>query len=409
MALDKTNTGPLAGTIVLDLTSVLMGPYCTQILGDMGADVIKVESPIGDNSRQGGITKTPGLPAGFLVLNRNKRSIIIDLKKPAGRKALLRMAAKADVLVHNLRPHTIEGLGLGYAALKEANPGLIFCGMYGFGSRGRYAEKAAYDDIIQAGSGFAFLQEKIVGRPAYLPSVIADKVAGLVGANAIAMALVHKARTGEGQEIEVPMYETMSAFALIEHLGGSVFVPPISPPVYARVVSPFRRPYKTATGYLGVLVYNNKQWEVFLKLIGRPDLVGSEMFASMASRLRNIDKVYGFVEDTLKTKSAEEWLPLLEKAEIPVMPVNSIADLLVDGHLADVDFFRTVEHETEGTMRFPDVTTRYSRTPGTVRRMGPRHGENTKEVLAQFGFAEDEVSALLEGKAVAQHQAARPA
>jgi crotonobetainyl-CoA:carnitine CoA-transferase CaiB-like acyl-CoA transferase len=403
MTLDVKNTGPLAGVVVLDLTSVMMGPHCTQILGDMGADVIKVESPIGDNSRQGDIGKSPGLPANFLVLNRNKRSIVIDLKNPEGRKALLRMAAKADVLVHNLRPHTIEGLGLGYPVLKEANPGLIVCGMYGFGSRGRYAAKAAYDDIIQGASGFAMLQEKIVGRPAYLPSVIADKVAGMAGANAIAMALFHKQRTGQGQQVEVPMFETMSAFVLLEHLMGQAFVPPISPPVYARVVSPFRRPYKTATGYLAVLVYNNKQWAAFLKLIGRPELIDSEMFKSMASRLRHIDKVYGFVEETLQTRSAEEWMPLLEEAEIPVMPVHSIESLLQDPHLEDVGFFREIVHDTEGAMRFPDVATRYSETPGTVRRMAPRLGENSREILEQFGFGEADVGALLDSKAVVQH------
>ena len=408
MPLDKTNTGALAGVVVLDLTSVLMGPLCTQVLGDMGADVIKVESPIGDNSRQGDNGRSPGLPAGFLVLNRNKRSIVIDLKNPAGRDALIRMAKKADVLVHNLRPKTIAGLGLSYDVLRAANPGLIVCGMYGFGSRGRYASKAAYDDIIQGGSGFAMLQEKLVGRPAYLPSVIADKVAGLVGANAIAMALYHKARTGEGQQVEVPMYETMSAFALVEHLGGHAFVPPTTtaPPVYARVVSPYRRPYKTKTGYLAVLVYNNKQWAAFLKLVGKPELIGSEKFASMASRLRHIDEVYGFVDEMLQTKTAEEWLPLLEAAEIPVLPVNSTADLLTDPHLQDVGFLREIDHETEGKMRFPDITTQYSATPGTVRRMGPRLGENSEEVLQQFGFAESEVASLLDCKAVVQHRRA---
>ncbi|MDP2378372.1 CaiB/BaiF CoA-transferase family protein [Reyranella sp.] len=403
---DASNMGPLAGVVVLDLTSVLMGPYCTQILGDMGADVVKVESPTGDTSRQGGVGKTAGLPGNFLNINRNKRSIVVDLKHRDGREALLRMAAKADVLVHSMRPHTIQSLGLSYPVLREVNPGLIVCGMFGFGSRGRYAEKAAYDDIIQAASGLAMLQEKVVGKPAYIPTVLADKVAGLNGVNAIAMALFHKLKTGAGQEIEVPMFETLSAFVLIEHLMGHVYVPPISPPLYARVVSSFRRPYKTATGHLGVLVYNNKQWEKFLTLIGRSDLIETEMFATMASRLKYIDKVYGFVEVTLQTRPAEEWLPLLEEAEIPVMPVLSTEDLFSDAHLADVGFFRRFQHETEGELRYPDVTTRFSETPGSVRRMGPRLGENTEEVLRQFGFAETEIANLIAAKAVTQNKVA---
>ncbi|MDB5551303.1 MAG: putative acyl-CoA transferase/carnitine dehydratase [Rhizobium sp.] len=402
MPSDIENKGPLSGVVVLDLTSVLMGPYCTQMLGDMGADVVKVESPTGDTSRQGGIGKSAGIPGNFLNLNRNKRSIVIDLKSPAGREALLQMVAKADVLVHSLRPHTIDALGLGYPVLCEANAGLIVCGMFGFGSRGRYAEKAAYDDIIQAATGLAMLQEKVAGKPAYIPTVLADKVAGLHGVNAIVMALFHKQKTGVGQVIEVPMFETLAAFVLIEHLMGHAFVPPISPPLYARLISPFRRPYKTATKPLAVLVYNNKQWEIFLKLVGRPELIGTEIFATMASRLSHIDKVYGFVEETLQTRSAEEWLPILEDAGIPVMPVLSTQDLFTDAHLQDVRFFGTFQHETEGALQFPNITTLFSETPGSVRRMAPRLGENTEEVLRQFGFDEAHIARLIGSKAVTQ-------
>lgn len=401
---ESQTEGPLAGVVVLDLTSVLMGPYCTQILGDMGADVVKVESPAGDTSRQGGIARSQGLPGNFLNINRNKRGIVIDLKTARGREVLLRMARKADVLVHSLRPHTIRKLGLDYATLRAINPGLIVCGMFGFGSRGRYAEKAAYDDIIQAACGLAFLQEKVAGKPAYIPTVLADKVAGLSGAYAISMALFYKARTGAGQEIEVPMFETLSAFVLIEHLMGHAFQPPLSPPVYERVISAFRRPYKTATGYLAVLVYNNKQWSAFLELIGRPELVGKSIFASMATRLRSIDEVYAFVEETLSTRSAEEWLDVLDAAGIPVMPVLSTADLFSDPHMADVGFFREFSHPTEGTLRFPDVTARFSATPGSVRRMGPELGEHTEEILHQFGFSAPEIEDLVECRGVSQHR-----
>lgn len=399
---ESQKKGPLEGVVVLDLTSVLMGPYCTQILGDMGADVVKVESPTGDTSRQGGIAKSQGLPGNFLNINRNKRGIVIDLKSGPGREALLRMARKADVLVHSLRPHTIGKLGLDYATLREVNPGLVVCGMFGFGSRGRYAPKAAYDDIIQAASGIAFLQEKVAGKPAYVPTVLADKVAGLSGAYAIAMALYHKARTGEGQEVEIPMFETLSAFVLIEHLMGHAFQPPISAPLYERVVSSFRRPYKTATGQLAVLVYNNKQWANFLELIGRRELVGTGIFESMATRLRNIDEVYAFVEETLATKPAEEWRELLDAAGIPVMPVLSTTDLFTDPHMADVGFFQEFSHPTAGALRYPDVTARFSATPGSVRRMGPALGEHTEEVLRQFGFAPGEIEDLLSNGSVAQ-------
>jgi crotonobetainyl-CoA:carnitine CoA-transferase CaiB-like acyl-CoA transferase len=396
------NKGPLAGIVVLDLTSVLMGPYCTQVLGDMGADVIKVESPAGDTTRQGGIGRSAGLPGNFLSINRNKRSIVIDLKHPDGRATLLRMAKSADVLVHSLRPHTIEGLGLSYPVLRDANPGLVVCGLFGFGSRGRYSEKAAYDDIIQAATGLADLQQKVTGKPAYIPTVLADKITGLNGVNAIVMALLHKHKTNVGQEIEVPMFETISAFVLVEHLMGHAFAPPISPPLYSRVISAFRRPYKTATGDLAVLVYNNGQWRTFLELIGRAELIDDERFVSMQSRLKHIDHVYGFVEENLKTKPAEEWQRIFDEAGIPVMPVLSTSDLFDDEHLKDVGFFKSIKHETEGDLLFPDVTTRFSETPGSIRSIAPRLGENTREVLRQFEFAEAEISELLESRAVTE-------
>jgi len=399
---DAVNEGPLAGITVLDLTSVLMGPYCTQSLGDMGADVIKIESPTGDTSRQGGVGNSAGLPGGFINLNRNKRSAIIDLKQAAGRDALLRMVRAADVLVHSMRPHTLDKLGLSHAVLHRANPRLISCGMFGFGSRGRYREKAAYDDIIQAASGLAMLQQKVVERPAYMPTVLADKVTGIQGIGAISMALFHRERTGVGQHIEIPMFETMAAFVLVEHLQGHAFLPPLGPPLYDRVVSRFRRPYRTATKPLGVLVYNDKQWKAFLTLVGRPEQVGTGIFATMKTRLKHIDEVYRFVEDVLQERAAEEWLPLLEQAEIPVMPVLSTEDLYSDRHLADVGFFQSFQDAEEGGLRFPGITTLFSATPGSIRRRGPFHGEHTEEVLRQFGFADAEIDGLLKHGAAIQ-------
>lgn len=397
-----TNTGPLSGVTVLDLTSVLMGPYCTQTLGDMGADIIKVESPTGDTSRQGGIGNTAGLPGGFVSLNRNKRSVVVDLKQEAGRGALLRMISKVDVFVHSMRPHTLEKLGLSYSVLQQENPRLISCGMFGFGSKGRYRKKAAYDDIIQAASGLAMLQQTVFDRPAYMPTVLADKVTGIQGIGAIAMALFHREKSGVGQHIEIPMFETMAAFVLVEHVQGRTFVPPLSPAVYARVVSKFRRPYRTATKPLGVLVYNDKQWKAFLTLIGKADQVGTGIFANMKTRLKHIDQVYSYVEEILLTRSAEEWLPLLEKSEIPVMPVLSTEDLYSDDHLSDVGFFQTMQDEKEGTLCFPGITTQFSATPGSIRRRGPYHGEHSREILSQFGFSEQEIEKLVEVKAVMQ-------
>jgi crotonobetainyl-CoA:carnitine CoA-transferase CaiB-like acyl-CoA transferase len=403
----QSNEGPLSGVTVLDLTSVLMGPYCTQTLGDMGADIIKVESPTGDTSRQGGIGKTAGLPGSFANLNRNKRSVVIDLKQESGRETLLRMIRTADVFVHSMRPHTLEKLGLSYDVLQQANPRLISCGMFGFGSKGRYREKAAYDDIIQAASGLAMLQQTVFDRPAYMPTVLADKVTGIQGIGAIAMALFRREKTGVGQHIEIPMFETMAAFVLVEHVQGHTFVPPLSPPVYARVVSKFRRPYHTITKPLGVLVYNDKQWKAFLTMIGKPELVGAGIFSTMKTRLKHIDEVYAFVEETLLTRSAEEWLPLLEKAEIPVMPVLSTEDLYCDGHLTDVGFFQTMQDEDEGELCFPGVTTQFSATPGSIRRRGPYHGEHSREILSQFGFSSEEIDTLVNEKAVMQRATTR--
>ena len=395
-------TGPLGGVRVLDLTTIMLGPWATQILGDMGADVIKIESPDGDAVRGIGPARNPGMSAVFLNANRNKRSVVLDLKQPRARRALLRLAEGADVFVHNMRPAAIERLGLAYAALAAANPGIVYCATYGYGKAGPHGHRAAYDDLIQGACGLAGLVGRNAGAPAYVPTVMADKTVSLAVVGSIAMALFHRARSGEGQEIEVPMYETMVAFTMVEHLFGRTFVPPLGPAGYPRTLSPRRVPYRTRDGYVGVLPYTDKQWQAFIEILGRPDMAADERFQTMASRLANVDAVYAEVGAEMTSRTTAEWLEALDGAGIPASPINDIDDLMDEPHLEAVGFWRTVEHPSEGTLRTADVFSRFSRTPGDAAGIAPRHGEHTREVLEECGLGADEITAMCAAGAALQ-------
>lgn len=392
--------GPLAGVRVLDLTSVLMGPYATQIFADLGADVIKIEGPSGDTTRA--IPPGPDATRGamFLNVNRGKRSLALDLKQPAARDAVLRMATSADVFIHSMRAQAIARLGLDYDALKAANPKIIYANLYGYGRNGPYRDYPAYDDIVQAASGIVDLQARLSGGvPTYAANVIADKVSGLTGAYAVIAALFARERTGLGQEIEVPMFETMVSFAAVEHLCGSLFEPPLGPPEYPRATSPSRRPYRTADGYVGVMIYNDKQWQAFFRELGNPEWSQAPMFASMRSRTENISAVLAAVARELETRTTAEWMVLFRHAEIPATPIASLQDLLHDPHLTQTGFWE--ERETDaGTLRFPGIPTTFSETPGAIGDPGPALGADSMSVLEEAGFTADEIAALKASGAV---------
>lgn len=392
--------GPLAGVRILDLTSVLMGPYATQIFADLGADVIKIESPDGDTTRHLPPGPDPTRGGMFLNVNRGKRSIALDLKQPGARAALLKLAESADVFVHSMRAQAIARLGLDYSALQAANPRIVYANLYGFGRSGPYRDYPAYDDIVQAASGLVHLQASLShGEPTYLGTVVADKVAGLTGAYAIIAALFARERSGEGQEIEVPMFETLVSFTMVEHLCGSLFSPPQGPPEYPRVTSAARRPYRTRDGYIGVMIYNDKHWRSFFRAIGDPAWSQHAMFASMRSRTENIGTVLAHLADVIAERSTDEWLTLFRDFEIPAMAIASPADLLHDRHLVETGFWE--ERETEaGNLRFPGIPTSFSATPGAIGDPGPVLGVDSRAILAEAGLDEREINALIETGAV---------
>jgi len=374
--------GPLTGVRVLDLTTVVMGPFATQILGDMGADVIKVEAPSGDSMRRVGPFHHGDMGPLYLQANRNKRSIVLDLKTPADRQALLALVADIDVLVYNIRPQAMRRLGLDYETLAKINPGLIFCGAFGFGDDGPYAGRPAYDDIMQAACGISSLFQRVNGSPSYVPLNICDRTVGLYLANTVLGALFHKQRTGEGQAIELPMFETMAQFVLGDHIGGEAFVPPLGGTGYQRLLSKQRGPYATQDGHLCVVVYTDAHWQKFSAMIGRPNLMASDpRFASLQTRTVHAEAVGALLAEALAARSTLDWTELFAEADIPATPVHSVDDLFTDPHLAAVGFWQDVDHPTEGRVRVARPPGTWSRTQPEVRRLAPNLGEHTREVL----------------------------
>jgi len=386
--------GPLAGVRIIDLTSVMMGPYATMLLGDYGADVIKVESPEGDVMRHAAPMKHPRMGAMYLQGNRNKRSIVLDLKKPGGRDALLRLAARADVFVHNVRPAAMARLKLGADDLLAVNPRLVYASLHGFGEKGPYAGRPAYDDLIQGLTALPALTGKITGEPRYSPATMADRIVGLNATHAILAALFHRERTGEGQAIEIPMFETMAQFVLGDHMGGRSFVPPIGPPGYSRLLSPDRRPYRTSDGYICALVYSDKQWNAFFGAIGLAEKDRDPRLNSISARTQNYDFVYNWFSEVMATRTSAEWLKFFEQADIPHAPLHDLDSLIDDPHLNAVGLFQTIAHPTEGTLRVAGPAATWSKTPPSIRHHPPRVGEHGREILREAGLADDEIAAL---------------
>jgi crotonobetainyl-CoA:carnitine CoA-transferase CaiB-like acyl-CoA transferase len=378
MAAASAHTGPLVGIRVVDLTSMVFGPYATQIMADMGAEVIKVEPPSGDDTRYINAGQETGLGGIFVNCNRGKKSVVLDLRSDAGKDALRKLIATADVFIHSMRGKAINRLGFDYAAVSAIRSDIVYTNCYGFSRRGPYADKPAYDDTIQAECGIPHVQQLMNGEPGFVATIMADKVAGLTAVYATTMALFHRARTGEGQEVEVGMFETMASFMLVEHAGGRLFDPPIGPAHYPRAANQHRRPYRTKDGYIAALIYNDRHWNAFTEAV-KPEWVTPEM-ATLAQRAGQIEHIYQRLGETFLTRTTAEWLDLLGGLNVPAAPLRSTDDLFEDPHLDAVCFFEEVE-TPQGKIRFPGVPTWFSKTPGKVAGATPQLGRDTDEVL----------------------------
>ncbi len=386
---------PLSGIRVLDLTTVIFGPFAGQILGDFGADVIKVEAPGGDQTRAVGAAREDGMGALFLGCNRNKRSVVLDLKQKTHAEALWKLIEGADVLMHNVRPQKFKALGFDADTVLARKPSLIYAGLHGFWEEGPYGGMPAYDDVVQGLSGFAGSFTERDGAPMLAPSVIADKSSGLMAVNGILAALMRRARTGKGGYVEIGMLEGLTGFNLVEHLQGLNFDPPEGPPGYRRALSPGRRPHKTKDGYICILAYTDKQWTAFWDVVGRSDLAQDERFTTMGSRAKNIDALYVEAGASLEQRTSDEWLALLRKGEIPCGPVNNLGDLPKDPHLQAVNFFRPYDHPSQGKMRVTETPYKFDRKSLPVRHHHPRLNEHGAEVLREAGCTEDQIRNII--------------
>jgi len=388
--------GPLEGVRVLDLTTVVMGPYATQILADLGADVVKVEPPEGDVMRYAWPFRHPGMGHIFLNANRNKRSVVLDLKKADAHQACLALARQADVLVYNIRPQAMARLDLSYEKIRSINEKIIYVGCFGYSQRGPYAARAAYDDLIQGAAGIPWLLHKQgAAEPRYAPIIVADRSVGQQVASAVSAALYYREKSGKGQRVDVPMFEHLLQIVLGEHLGGYTFDPQEGEAGYARMLAPDRRPYQTKDGYVCALIYNDKQWKAYFQVLGNPPQASDARFSNQEIRSRHYAQAYAFVAEQMKTRTTAEWIEALERADIPVQRMNSLADIVADPHLAATGYFGSVEHPTEGRLRSMAVPSEWSASPPQYRRHAPRLGEHTREVLGEAGLSAAQIDALI--------------
>lgn len=389
-------SSPLAGVRVLDLSSTFMGPYCTALLAQWGADVVKVEPPQGDVLRFVGDAQQIGLGPVFVNANRGKRSIVLDLKDEVSRAILDRLVETADVLVHNMRPSTAERLGVTAQRLLALNDRLVLCALRGFGAGGRYQDRAAYDDVIQAASGVAAVQGGASSQPTYIRMSAADKTMGVFGAAAVLAALHGRQGTGRGRAIEVPMFETMAAFTLLEQQGGMVYDPQRGPVGYPRTESPHRRPYRTKDGYLAVMIYTDAQWHAFFAAIERPELVTDPRFRTIRERTLHTDELYALMDEHLVERTSAEWEELLGRADISTGPVNSIPGLFEDPHLQETGFFERVEHEAAGTLWLARPPVDMGDRDMLSLRPPPMLGEHTEEIMRELGNDETAADGLVD-------------
>lgn len=375
-------TLPLSGVRIVDLSTVAFGPYASQILADQGAEVIKVESPGGDSSRYTGPARHHGMSAMFLSLNRNKKSVVLDLKHQSDREALWRLVDVADVVIHNIRQQKTKAIGIDYETLHARNPKLVYAHLSGFGESGPYAGRPAYDDIIQGMCGAAALMQRQFGEPRYLPTILADKTCGVFAAQAIAAALLGRAQSGRGMHVEVPMYESMVSFMLVEHWYGGYFKEHAGELGYPRVLDESRRPYPTADGHICVMPYGDHHWRAFWLAVDRPDLAADARFADMQQRTRNISALYALLGETLRLRTTAEWLALCERLEIPACRMAALEDISQDPHLQAVRFFEDVDHPSEGTLRTMRSPVLFDGERPSLKP-APRLGQHTHEILGR--------------------------
>ena len=388
------SAGPLAGVKVIDLSINVLGPVATQMLGDMGAEVIKVESPEGDPMRDSGPGRHPRMSVFYMNMNRNKKSVVLDLKNPAALEALLRLVDGADVLVHSMRPRAAERLGIGHTVIAARNPRAIYAFAPGYRGDGPNRDRPAFDDVIQGESGVAGLMQQATGVPRYFPSVMSDKLCGVFLASAISMALFERERSGRGQVVEVPMLETMVSFNLIEHLWTGAFGTAEGRLGYVRALSPHRRPYATQDGFICLLAVNDEQWKRLFVALDRPELAADERFADVSARTRNIDELYSIVAAQVGKRTTAEWRARLDAADIPNGSMNELDALPSDPYLVETRFFQRYDHPSEGSLVTTAIPQRFSRTPGGLRLAPPQLGQHTREVLESLGYCESEITTI---------------
>ncbi|MDP3138960.1 MAG: CoA transferase [Burkholderiaceae bacterium] len=394
-------SGPFSGIRIIDLSSVLMGPLATQLLADFGAEVIKVESKDGDMLRGIGPGRHPGMGAMYLNLNRNKQSVALDLQSARGRAVLLKLIEKADVLLFNIRPQSMARLGLSYEEVKVANPSVIYLGAYGFGQDGSYAARPAYDDLIEGATAIPYLSERMTGHPSYVPFSIADHMCGMYAAYCLSAALFHRKSTGQGQSIEVPMFETMAQTVLTHHLHGKTFVPSMGEAGYPRQIARNRKPYATRDGHVCTIIVSDQQWSRAFDIFGRPELKQDIRFKTLKSRTQYTDDLYEILEECLGRRTTQEWVQVFRENDIPVMPMYSLDDLLADQHLREAEFFQQVEHPSEGTLVSMKVPSKWSVSiPDAHRSPAPRLGQHTAGVLSECGYTAAEIQELVDSGVV---------
>lgn len=388
--------GPLEGVRIVDLTSVVVGPLATQILADHGAEVIKVESKAGDLVRNmNGRSVTPGMGAKFLHLNRNKRSIVLDLKQPAGHGALMKLIERSDVMIWNVRPPAMARLKLAYDDVRAVNPGLIYCGMFGFGQDGRYRDKPAYDTIIQGSGGMAALHHRAMGEPRFVPMVVADKVVGLIAVQMIAMALYRRAKTGEGCSIEIPMFENLVKFVLEEHMYLRTFDPPLGGTGDPRLLDPLNKPLPTRDGWICISANTNEQAFAFFDAVGRPELKTDPRFCNIPARFAHVKEYFEIRLQALKSKTTAEWLEIFDREDVPAMPYHTLESVLDDPHLADVAFFEMRDHPTEGRTRSMRLPNKWSCGVRREWTPAPKLGQQSVELLREVGYSDADIEKMI--------------
>ena len=388
-------SGPLAGVRVLEIASMIFGPVAGQYLGDLGAEVVKLEPPEGDLTRSIGPRRSPKMGAFFLSSNRSKRSIVVDLKSADGREVLSRLLMQTDVLLHSLRKPAAIKLGIDYPSVSKAHPNMVYCHVKGYSDHGLLGGLPSYDDIGQAASGLADLQSVIAGQPRFVPTILADKLGAVHAAMGMVAAILHQQRTGQGQQVDVAMFEGLAAFNMIEHQWGHVFEPPLGPMGYQPVSTASRRPYKTLDGYIALLPYSDEHWRSFFKLAGEPQIMEDPRFATFPARQKYFREVWAEIERQAARKTNAEWLSLLSTADVPHSVVNRLEDLPANPHLESIHFWTLSQHPSEGMLRYPGTPIDFSESPMRMTRMQPKLGEHSGEILKELGYAERDIQTML--------------